>query len=93
MRVGAKLEMKKCALLNNKNVFLVGVFVGDSANEVKWVTDVSCSPKVCEWNPGKEAFQFLSENWALEVAEGLLLNNVKAFVAEVCECVNAIKND
>lgn len=85
--------MKNCVLLNNKNVFLVGVLIGESANVVKWVTDVCYSPKVCEWNDGKEAYQFTSEEWALEIAESLLLNNVRAFVAEVCECVNAIKND
>ena len=93
MRVGSRLKMKKCVLLDKKNVFLIGVLVGEKDNEVRWVTDVEYCPKVCKWEQGKEAFQFLDEKWALQVAEGLLLNGNKAFVAEFCEIVTAIKND
>ena len=69
--------------------WVIGVIMQD--NEIRFVTEISYSPKEAKWEEGKSPMFFESKSCADDIAFGLLVNGYVAIVMELPEVVT-IKN-
>lgn len=71
--------------------WVIGVMMQD--NEVRFVTEVSYSPKEAKWEAGKSPMFFESKSCADDIAFGLLVNGYVAIVMELPEAVTIRNKD